>query len=510
MSTFQGLEMSRRALASQQAALSTTGHNISNVNTEGYSRQRVNFATTSPFPAPSRVQPDMKGQMGTGTDIGVVERIRNKFLDMQYRSENSRVGYWETTQDALSHMENVLNEPSDDGLGKTMDRFWQSLQDLADHPENIGTRSVATERGLAMAETLNHYSKSLQAIQSDLKTELDSETTNVNQLIKDIQEVNKQVARTEPHGMLANDLYDERDNLIDELSKKMNIKVHQTKTSDRTLEGAEGLTSVELLDDSGKEIEDGIFLLDVRDKDLEGAVKTLEIDYSDGKEGAVEGVKIAGNELEVEELLTSTGSLAALMKVHGYKDETGDITGDYTEMLENLDDMASEFAASFNKVHKSGRDADGDTGIAFFVGKDGSNEITADAITVNEEILKDNSLIAAGEPDSGSQNGGNAFALSDLFEDETLIEDTSIRKYYNSLIGEVGVRGEEAERMTSNAKELQDQVDNSRMSTSAVSLDEEMADLVKFQHAYNAAARNMTAVDELLDRVINQMGLVGR
>lgn len=254
MSTFQGLEMSRRALSSQQAALYTTGHNISNVNTEGYSRQRVNFATTSPFPVPSRVQPDMKGQMGTGTDIGVIERIRNKFLDMQYRSENSRVGYWETTQDALSRMEGVLNEPSEDGLGTTMDRFWQSLQDLADHPENTGARSVAAERGLAMAETLNHYSRSLQAIQSDLKTELDNETTDVNQLVTEIQEINKQVARTEPHGMLANDLYDERDNLIDELSEKMNIKVHQTKTNDRTLEGAEGLTSIELLDDSGKEI----------------------------------------------------------------------------------------------------------------------------------------------------------------------------------------------------------------------------------------------------------------
>src|SRR5699024_8712944 len=118
MSTFQGLEMAKRALFAQQGALYTTGHNISNVNTNGYSRQRVNFETSTAFPVPSRVQPQMAGQVGTGVDIGVVDRIRNKFLDMQFRSEASRVGYWETKQEALIRMEDLLNEPSESGLAK--------------------------------------------------------------------------------------------------------------------------------------------------------------------------------------------------------------------------------------------------------------------------------------------------------------------------------------------------------------------------------------------------------
>src|SRR5690625_676248 len=98
MGTFQGLELSKRALFAQQGALYTTGHNIANVNTDGYSRQRVNFETTTPFPVPSRVMPQYPGQVGTGVDIGTVERIRNKFLDMQFRSENSRHEYWRSEE----------------------------------------------------------------------------------------------------------------------------------------------------------------------------------------------------------------------------------------------------------------------------------------------------------------------------------------------------------------------------------------------------------------------------
>src|SRR5690625_4639032 len=134
MGTFQGLELSKRALFAQQNALYTTGHNIANVNTEGYSRQRVNFAASTPFPVPSRVQPQIPGQLGTGVNIESVQRIRNKFLDAQFRTEHSRLGYWDTRLEALTRMENLLNEPSETGLSNRMDLFWQSLQDLADHP----------------------------------------------------------------------------------------------------------------------------------------------------------------------------------------------------------------------------------------------------------------------------------------------------------------------------------------------------------------------------------------
>src|SRR5699024_1581561 len=123
MSSFYGLEMAKQALFAQRSALHTTGHNISNVNTDGYSRQRVNFQTTSPFPAPGMNRPDIPGQIGTGVETGVVERIRNKFLDLQYRAENSKSGYWEAQSESLHRLEQLMNEPSKSGISHTMNQF---------------------------------------------------------------------------------------------------------------------------------------------------------------------------------------------------------------------------------------------------------------------------------------------------------------------------------------------------------------------------------------------------
>ncbi len=173
--------------------------------------------------------------------------------------------------------------------------------------------------------------------------------------------------------------------------------------------------------------------------------------------------------------------------------------------------MAQQFANAFNDQHISGVDANGNEGTAFFEAKDGEDmPITAGNITVREDILKNSDLIAASDSDKGSKNGENALNLAALFDENVIDDTTSIRKYYTAIIGDIGVEGEKADRMVKNTQTLQNQINNSRMSTSAVSLDEEITNLIKFQHAYNAAARNMTAIDELIDRVINQMGLVGR
>lgn len=516
MSTFQGLELSKRALFAQQGGLYTTGHNISNVNTQGYSRQRVNFEATTPFPSPSRNMPGRAGQLGTGVDIGVIDRIRNKFLDMQYRTENSRMGYWETRSEALSRMEELLNEPSENGLNKTMDRFWQSLQDLADNPENEGARSVVAQRGLAVAETFNHLSKSLTSIQKDLKEEIDQSVKDVNGLLNDINEINKQIRKIEPHGMLANDLYDERDRLLDKLSNLVNIKVTYTESSSSSLDIADGIANIELVDESGASLgEPPVKLLTADDMKETKIENRLQITVPEG-ENYVSGVNVNGTEIAYDKFKRS-GSLSSLIQAYGYDNDKGD----YPEMLAKLDKMAQKFAEAFNDVHKKGVDLNGDNGKNFFVnskpaeGEDENANITAGNITVNKEILENGKLIAAGAVDAdgkplGERNGDNALQLAKVFDDENVIESTSIRKYYNALIGNMGVAGQEAGRNLENTAILKHQVDNSRMATSAVSLDEEMSNLIKFQHAYNAAARNMTAIDEIIDRIINQMGLVGR
>src|SRR5690625_1751959 len=224
MSTFQGLEMAKRALAVQQAALYTTGHNISNANTKGYSRQRVDMSTSLPYPAVGRNRPEIPGQFGTGVEIGAVTRVRNEFLDKQFRSENSRVGFWHVQSNAMYRMEELLNEPSETGLYHTITEFWEALEDLSVNPENGGARAVVAQRGQAVADTFNHLTETLQSIQEDLYQEIDNASDRINSLLGQINQINNQLKHLEPHGYLANDLYDKRDLLVDELSELISIQ----------------------------------------------------------------------------------------------------------------------------------------------------------------------------------------------------------------------------------------------------------------------------------------------
>lgn len=518
MSTFHGLEVSKKALFAQQRGLYTTGHNISNVNTDGYSRQRVNFEASSPYPPRTFFKPKIPGQIGTGVEVGTIQRVRDDFLDFQYRSGNSSASYWNKRSESLSRMEELLNEPTKNGLSTTIDRFWQSLHDLVDDVENSGARSVVAQRALALTETYNHLSRNLQSIQMDLKDQIDVSVDNVNSLVRQINSINEQIKKIEPHGMLPNDLYDERDRLIDELSQFVNIKVHYSKSSDGSLDIADGLASIEMLDDQGHSFGDGVYLIDIEASDsLDEAINELSIE-TDSDNDLISGINIAGyDSLDSLELLKSNGSMSALIEAYGYM-EDGEAKGEYPEMLANLDLMASTLAEAFNEQHAKGLDVNGESGIPFFIASDDSEIITAGNITINEKILKDPGLIAANAEESGSQNAQNALRLAELFDNKNIfegsesegLENTSLRSFFTGLIGELGVRGQEANRMVENTEILRAQVNGQRQSVTAVSLDEEMTNLIKFQHAYNAAARNMTAVDEMLDRIINNMGLVGR
>lgn len=514
MSTFHGLEMAKQALFAQQSALYTTGHNISNLNTKGYSRQRVNLETMSPYPSASRNRPEIPGQMGTGVQIGTVERIRNQFLDQQFRAENSKAGYYEVKTNAFSRMEGILNEPSDSGLSSTMNEFWKSLQDLGTNPKNSGARAVVAERALALTETFNHINKSLNSIRTDLKSEMDATVQKANSLVRQINEINEQVQKVEPHGLLPNDLYDERDRLIDELSKIVNIKVSYDESSTSSLDIAQGIAKIELVGDKGQALENGpIYLLEGK-LAHGGASGINELSVLE-QAGYISGIQV-GNQLT--DPLATVGSLKGLIESYGYLDKAGDVKGVYPSMIADIDQMAYEFAIEFNRVHSEGKyiDEDGNeqTGGEFF--KIENKEGAAGTITVVQEILDHPNQIAASK-DGSSGNGDQALALGNVLKEPfkdadgtDLLGGHSVTGFYESLIGKLGVDGEEAKRMASNTAILSAQVERERMSVSAVSLDEEMANMIQFQHAYNAAARSMTSIDEMLDRIINGMGLVGR
>ncbi|WP_409295730.1 flagellar hook-associated protein FlgK [Peribacillus sp. SCS-26] len=532
ISTFHGLETAKRGMTTQQNALFVTGNNISNANTPGYTRQRVNFTQTEAFPPPSMNRPQIPGQMGTGVTAGSVERVRESFLDVQYRSESNKLGYWETRADSLQKMEEVLNEPSEAGLSAVMDQFWGSLQDLSINPNNSGARSVVRQRGIAVAETFNYLSSTLKSVQGDLKNEMDVSVTQVNSLLHQINNLNQKIADVEPHGLLPNDLYDQRDSLVDQLSTMVNISVKTTGTGGMPAKKPDGTPmalgkyTIELVTANGTRP-----LLSGNSN----TVNELKVNY-DKDTKMVESIsvgprvldangnpteEISGTPIDIE-AFTASGKLRSLVDSYGFETKALDhatgkhiVKGLYPEMLHKLDQMAYEFAAKFNEVHQSGWDvksiaAGTQTPRSFFDGV-GSADGAAGSIKLHKDIADSlDHIAAAGTKSIG--DGSNALKLAEVKNQPLSIdgETSTIQSYYEGAIGDMAVQSQEAIRMTNNSGILQQSVDERRQSVSSVSLDEEMTNMIQFQHAYNASARMISLVDEMLDKIINGMGTVGR
>lgn len=515
-STFHGLEVAKRGMFTQQSALYTTAQNISNANTEGYSRQRVDFVTTEPYPPASRNRPQIPGQMGTGVEAGDITRIRETFLDQQYRGENTKRGYWEMRSDALSKLEEIMNEPSDQGLAVTMDQFWQSLEDLAANPENSGSRSTVRQRAIAVTDTFNFLSDSLVANRNDFRNEMDITVKEANNLLDQINQLNKQISEVEPHGYLPNDLYDKRDLLVDRLSGIINIKVSTVPSappSNTQMSAlAVGKYKIEIMDETGVNSFGTL---------LDGDTIVNQLSFNQNYDTDSQGP------IGLESISSGTVSYIPSSfrgKLQGLTDAYTDI---FPGMQKNLDEMAFNFVKEFNKVHNGARSTpatttyglviDPDTPAATpYKNTDFFEDLTTSTnaskkIAITNEIRSNTNYIAASKSGLPGDNA-NALDLADVRYNSMNIngQSTTIESFYASLIGEMGVEAQAANTMLETTTTLRQAVEDRRQSVSGVSLDEEMTNMIKFQQAYNASARMITIVDEMLDKIINGMGVGGR
>ncbi|MDK2785011.1 MAG: flagellar hook-associated protein 1 [Bacillota bacterium] len=477
MSTFFGIEIGRRALMAQQRALETTSHNVANANTKGYSRQEAVLATTSPFSYPGMGA----GQMGTGVAVQRLRRIRESFLDAQFRNETKALGRWEVRRDTLEKLEAILNEPGENGLSKIMDRFFAAWQELAKNPEGEAARSVVRQEGIALAEAFNHLAAQLNDLSADLTTSVGVRVNEVNSLARQIRDLNAQIVKAESGNMAANDLRDRRDLLLDELAKVVPIQVEEDKY--------------------------GAVTIVVRDHTLLSGQQVNELNFNPST-GAVtwaDGAPyVTGSNLY--------GSLEGLLEARD---------GLLREYRSRLDELVQNIAEAVNRQHRAGAGLDGSTGLDFFSFDQQRPSVT---IKVNDAILSDTKKIAAAapaiDPVTGNPvppppgDGSNALLIAQLKNGWDSNGDGKIdvvfSDQYNSWVADLGVRGQEAARMVDNQELLTSQLDSRRQAVSGVSLDEELTNMVRFQQAYNAAARLITAVDEMLDALINRTGLVGR
>ena len=459
---FQALEIGKRAMLTHQYSLQTIGHNIANVDTPGYTRQRVRISATYP-------EDSMKGPIGTGVTVQDIEQIRDLFLGQQYREANKSLGQWTYKEKTLSQIESLFNEPQENALGDQLNNFWDSWSELSTNSDSTNNRSMILAQANLLVTGFHQLSRQLSELRQSIDQDLQNVTSEINGLTNQISELNALIKSSELGSSKANDLRDARDLLIDELSNIIDVKtVEKGNGEDIVYMG-----SMVIVDGSDA------FQIGTKTENIKGK--------------ATSRLVWQGTDVELTNL---NGQLKGLLESRDQK---------IPEFLDQLNDLAQSLVQQVNTIHSAGYGADGSTGVNFF----DPNFTDAATIRINSEIESDvNRIVASTGPD-----GDNlvALAISDLRNQRIAADNTmTINDFYNSLVGKLGIDTQEAKSFTNNYELLVAQVDNARQSVQGVSLDEEMTNMIKFQHAYDAAARVITTMDEALDLVINGMGVVGR
>ncbi|MBD0384183.1 flagellar hook-associated protein FlgK [Paenibacillus sedimenti] len=517
-STFGGIEISKRGLFTEQAALSTTGHNIANANTKGFSRQVVNMVASVPIEYPGMMRSNVPGQLGQGVEFESITRVREKFLDDQFYNENMSLGTWTIRQDTLEKLEKIVNEPSDSGIRSLMSKFWNAWSDLSKDPENIDGRKILRETALAFTDALNSTSKRLTDLSGDLSENISVKASQVNSIISSVDKLNLEIRRIEGLGDDANDLRDQRDLLMDDLSNIVNISVVET---DRGYNISMGSVSL---------LTPGTAPTPVTSESLQEALASGDLNS-----GEVHGMIVSRDtyvadyikELDKIASTLTTGEVTVTIPKGSVLPEGTVLNGvTYSGAARTLTSDLTVKVNGVNGLHKLGYNFKSPyVGGDFFTVKGGGTTFTAANIQLNPAFIDSPELIASSMRTTGTGaseqivKGDNTLAvLFSQLKDAKFsfpgsgddADQVTVDDYFRSVVGQLGVQTSEAKRQANNSKDLVDQVESRRQSVSGVSLDEEMANMIKFQHAYNAAARSLTTFDEMLDKVINGMGVVGR
>ncbi|WP_054942265.1 flagellar hook-associated protein FlgK [Paenibacillus ihuae] len=528
-STFHSIETARRSLFTQTAALNTTGHNIANANTEGYTRQRVNMKAALPIEAYGLNNSTVPGQMGTGVEFTSIERIREMFLDDQYRGESSASGNWSIQSDTLDKLEAIVNEPSDTGIRTVLDNFWKSWSDLSKNPEDPTARKIVVQTAQSLTDAMNYMSTQLSNLDRDLNTNIDVKGKEIQSYLSSIADLNQSIAKIEGMGDQANDLRDQRDLMTDKLSKIINITVVDTDAGYNISLGGQQLVQGPVPNTVDSAFLNSAYASgELKAGEAYGMIfssKTYVADYKKQLDnmantiatGEVQVTIPAGSTLPAgttvlkdSEIINSDGTKTTLLAGAAVPVP---LTGDLKTTVKGL-----------NGLHQLGYALDGSSGRDFFTPLMAGETITAANLRLNPEIAADPTLFATSlraTTDSAGKvsviKGNNTLALlfSNMKDNNTFttadgIKSGTVGSYLSSMVGQLGIQSQEAARQASNSDYLVDQVNSRRQSVSGVSLDEEMSNMLVFQHAYSAAARFMTTYDEMLDKLINSTGTVGR
>lgn len=477
ISTFFGLEIARRGLMATRSAMDVTAHNLANASTEGYTRQEPVFSATDPYTLPNIFQRLLPGQLGTGTEVSRIRRVRDEFLDSQVRAAESEDGFWQARQDALQKVEALFPEPSEDtGLGAALARFFDAWHELNNDPGDPGLKAAVKEAGEELAVQFRHLYQQLEGIRSSHEDDIILKAKRINEIAEELAGLNKAISLVVANGNQPNDLLDRRDVLLDELAGIISVDVDIQDNGTVAVAISNSTVSVSLVNQNGDF--NHIDLDDGRDDLFDATTGKLTLKIVDSLGGSVGNLDITDDAAGYKMPGTLAGAESARWGIAS-KDGVGNLSGGY---LYQLNELANAIITRLNALHGTQR---------FFSGSGAAD------IDLDSNIKSDVNTV----------NGDAALNIAQLREDNTVMPGGTFEAYYRGLVSGIGADTDGSGHQADTARAVLDQLKSLRQSVAGVSLDEELTRLTQFQYAYQASARVVTVLDSMLDTIINRMGV---
>jgi len=445
-------DISQRSLATYQQALDITSHNIANASNPDYSRQKAVLS-------PEKSEYNGSLVFGTGVKLDLIQRQRDGLIDSQIRANNQKYSDNSKRSDILGQVEQLFGEPSDLGLSNTMDKFFNSWSEASVNPNSSSLRFNLLRASQNLSSKVNDVFQGVTDIKASLMSEAQTTVSAINDYLKEIQSLNSQIFEINIKNQQPNDLVDQRDAVIDKLSKLVNINVSTDSSNSAIISIG------------------GVFAVDKTNaKEFQLSETNGKLTVASGADGFA--LNLTGGELYAVTDLYSKG-------LPSYTDK--------------IDSIMNALTDAVNQAHVKGfsNTEPKQTGVNFFESyKEG-------VLKINQDILLDPNKIALSKDGTGG-NGDIATTIADL-RSSKLLNGTTLADAYGSLISEIGSQKQSSDQMVQSNQLILQQLDQQKSSISGVSIDEEMTNVIKFQRSYEASAKMIKVADEMLQTILNMV-----
>jgi flagellar hook-associated protein 1 FlgK len=476
MALLNVFQSGKSGMTTAKAGIATAGHNISNANTEGFSRQRIQSEANVTQQTAGHGGP----YVGNGSKVSSIDRINDQYLEKQLREGTRDLSYHEEKQVALNQVEDVFNEMNGDGLNRMMSKFFNDFRKLSNDPTSEAVRQSVRESSQSMIGDFKRLHSETDAIRAHVDSRIDGYMKELNQYADEVKELNVRIHQAELQENSANDLQDRRDMVLKKMSGLVDLSVHK--------ETSNGMVTVEIK---------GVGPIVTGPTADRFFVNRAPADPDSGS--PVNSLQITRSPYSNEHITSQFqgGKIGALIEA---RDKT--IGG----TMDKLDQLAFSVATAVNEIHSQGYTLDGQTGINFFKDIDSATG-AAQRLALSDHVLNSTANIASGlQPESPGDNR-NALAIANLQNGRFLNGGkTTVDDFYNSIVSDIGVTNSRNTESLAQTKNILTQLEKVREQVSGVSIDEETTNLMQFQHAFDASARVIKVADEMLDTVLKLRG----